>query len=145
MQEIMDAPGVDAAERYRLGVTDEDDCAHWTELRSDSAKGYWFNKRTGETQWDKPADVIAEEQRVPEVWEHLNVYLSATDKRGLGEAKEGQVWALMNDSELDLNPNQLKELKNAMEWSDSSGRVELSSFVHHSDAGAKHGRRNRRH
>jgi Ca2+-binding EF-hand superfamily protein len=132
MQSIMDSPGREAARLYRLGASDSDEArVQWTEVRSDGKNGYWFNKRTGETQWDKPAAVLAEEHRVPEVWEYLNMYLSAADKRGTGEAKEEEVWSLMNDSELELNPNQLEYLQGAMEWSNERSRIELPSFIHH--------------
>jgi Ca2+-binding EF-hand superfamily protein len=132
MQAIMDAPGRETSLLYRMGVPDSDESRiQWTELRSDGKNGYWFNKRTSETQWDKPAAVWAEEHRVPEVWEYLNVYLSVADKRGSGEAKEEEVWSLMNDSELEMNPNQLEWLQGAMDWSNEMERIELPSFIHH--------------
>jgi hypothetical protein len=73
----------------------------WCQLPTKRSKAYWYNKRTGQQQWDKPPDING----------YLERRFTEADIDRTGQLKFPVFRRLLKDDPLDLNYNHIAQLQ----------------------------------
>jgi Ca2+-binding EF-hand superfamily protein len=104
--------------------------ADWCELPGTgklSGNTYWYNKRTGEAQWDKPPVV---KEQGPDIKEYLKKHFFDADGDGSGSLEMNEFFKMMQGLLLNLSPKQIKRLYNKIDV-DGDGTIVWTEFVLH--------------
>mmetsp|Transcript_3471 Transcript_3471/g.10651 ORF Transcript_3471/g.10651 Transcript_3471/m.10651 type:complete len:221 (+) Transcript_3471:1-663(+) len=110
----------------------------WMQLEADSGTPFYYNKRTGVSQWDPPAEYVAavdeaaeelETKMSPDMKDYLTQLFEHADADGSGVLSIEEFWALLQNSlNLGLTEEKLEQLRSKSDV-DRDGSVRWQEFV----------------
>jgi Ca2+-binding EF-hand superfamily protein len=107
-------------------MTAEED---WRELPGDLGHTYWYNKRTGCTQWECPDEIEAgKDGRAPGLKEYLARQFRKHDVDGSGELDKKEFGAMLRSLLLDVDGAQMQRLRDGID-TDADGSIEWAEVV----------------
>jgi Ca2+-binding EF-hand superfamily protein len=112
----------------RIYANEEEDPGNdWCELpAAEPGKTFWYNKRTGKSQWKKPRDLVL---RGPDLKDYMKKEFGRADADGTGELDAGEFHEmLMGMTLLELTKEEVDELWGKVDG-DGDGDVEWTEFM----------------
>jgi Ca2+-binding EF-hand superfamily protein len=106
---------------------EEDPGNDWCELpASDAGKTFWYNKRTGKSQWKKPQELVL---RGPDLKDYLKKEFGRADADGTGELDAAEFLEMLKGMTLlELTEEEVQDLWSKVD-ADGDGDVEWTEFM----------------